>query len=201
MTETERENCYQVGEEGTYLVLSERDADDEFDTSIRNLIDEVGVDKAFGKVVNLDLYIDHDIADEKMFDFYEDDFYEQYADDSEYIIEQMYDENLLRDSDFDEFDEYDQPIFSSCNKDEDELATIYANDRKDDMDYIDFLNYLGYYGDSLNAQLQDILDIDLLIYDLKDSYGRGTELAQYDNVEIELGEIDGEDYFAYKISD
>lgn len=200
VTETERGNYYQVGEEGTYLVLSERDADDEFDTSVRNLIDEVGVDKAFGKGVNLDLYIDHDIAEEKMFDFYEDDFYEQYADDSEYIIEQMYDENLLRDNDFDEFDEYDQPIFSSCNKDEDELATIYANDRKDDMDYIDFLNYLGYYGDSLNSQLQDILDIDLLIYDLREEYGRGTELARYDGEEHEIGEIDGDDYFAYRIN-
>lgn len=201
VTETERENYYQVGDEGTYLVLSERDADDEYDARIRNLIDEVGVNEAFGNVVNLDIYIDDDIAQEKMFDFFEDDFYERYADDSEYIIERMYDENLLSDDDFNEFDEYDQPIFSSCNKDEDELATIYANDRKDNMDYIDFLEYLGYYGDSLNSQLQDILDFDWLISDLKDSYGRGHELSEYDNVEIELGEIDGEDYFAYKVDD
>ena len=58
VTETERENYYQVGEEGTYLVLSERDADDEYNASIRNLIDDVGVDEAFGDVVDLELYID-----------------------------------------------------------------------------------------------------------------------------------------------
>ena len=199
VTETERENCYQVGEEGTFLVLSERDADDEYDASVRNLIDEVGIDQAFGNAVNLDLYINNDIVEEQMFDFYEDDFREQYADDSEYIIEQMYDENLLDDNDFDELDEYDEPIFSSCNKDEDELATIYANDRANDMDYIDFLKYLGYYGDSLNAQLDDVLDLDSLISDLKDSCGRGTELASYDGIEHEIGEIDGDDYFAYRI--
>lgn len=199
VTETERENCYQVGEEGTFLVLSERDADDEYNASVRNLIDEVGVDEVLGDEVNLELYIDNSKAWDEMYNFYYDTFYEDYDNDREYFLERMYDEGVLSDEDFDEIDEDGNPIFDSCNKDEDELATIYANDRADDMDYIDFLKYLGYYGDSLNDQLQDVLDLDSLISDLKDNYGRGTELSQYDGVEIKLGEIYGEDYFAYRI--
>ena len=136
-----------------------------------------------------------------MYNFYYNRFYDDYDDDKEYLLKIMYDDGVLSDEDFDEKDEDGSPIFDSCNKDEDELADLYASNEADKEDYLDWLSGMGYSGEGLIDQLQDILDFDLLISDLKESYGRGNELARYDGVEHEIGEIDGEDYFAYKVDE
>lgn len=53
--ETDRDNYYEIGGNGLFLVLSESDANDEFESSIKNLIDEVGLD-AFDSAINIELY-------------------------------------------------------------------------------------------------------------------------------------------------
>ena len=201
VTETEIENYYQVGEEGIFLVLSERDADDEFDASVRNLIDEIGIDQAFGNAVNLDLYINSSEGWDEMYNFYYDIFYDKYDNNKEYYLETMYDEDVLSDEDFDEVDEDGYPIFDSCNRDKDELAELYADNEADKENYLDWLRGFGYSGRDLTDHLGSTLQLSSLIEDLKELYGRGNELARYDGIEHEIGEVNGEEYYAYKVSD
>ena len=199
--ETDRDNYYEIEQKGLFLVLSDRDADDEFEASVKNLIDEVGIDETFGESINLENYIDESEGWQEMYDFYYNTFYDDYQYEKEYILERMYEDGILSDDDFDEVDEDGEPIFESCNKDEDELAELYANNEADKEDYLDWLKGMGYSGIELTEHLGNALNLDSLIEDLKEMYGRGNELARYDGYEHEIGEVNGEEYFAYKIDD
>lgn len=136
-----------------------------------------------------------------MYEFYYNIFYEDYHYNKKYILERMYEDGLLSDYDFDKTDENGEPVFESCNKDEEELAELYANNEADQENYLDWLKGMGYSDSELVDHLGSVLQLDSLIEDLRELYGRGNELAKYDSYEHEIGEVNGEEYFAYKIDD
>ena len=194
------DNTYEVDGGGTYLVLDDDEADRHFRDSLRNLLDDVGF-SGLGIPADISDFIDTDRCLSMVYDDLREMYYQESI---EYVAQEAFDRGLLSAEDFDEYDEdNEEPVFDSVNVDEEEIINELAEDRiseyeNDPISY--FIDMLG-NGRELNKFVEDygLFDFDGFADWIKRNYGRGADLAYYDNNEIELGELGGTEYFAYRI--
>lgn len=154
-----------------YLILTDEEAEKAARESLENLIDDCGV-----QCFNLDLlhYIDKDWMEEAM------------REDLWYLINESYDEETLEET----MEEYGAV-------DEDDLLEKMADDRGA------FSYFSEIYSDKdliTYATSSGALNIEEIIDDVINWYGRGHELATYDGCEIEFPVGEDETYYAYRIN-
>lgn len=200
-------------DESEYIVCPYWKAKDLAIEHTRELLDDVGID-GLGIDIDVTRYMDEDffaeIQDESNRNYAEDIAYE---DDSEYgnrLIAECVDYGLIDfpndfelNSDVDTEDENfdpDDPSNYTCAVDESELVDRYVEYLNNDDDPCSwFIDNFG-EGELSADYCQGGIDLDQLAEDLIDDYGVAQELASYDGDEIELGEYDGVDLYAYRIN-
>jgi len=167
----------------TYLVLTDDEADEEFDASVRNLWDELGL-SGLGDIANT--IIENCIDDDQLEDYVRRDI-ENYVYDSmadEEVVYECIDEGIV-----DEEDVYNEDEDLRDDIDFDDLRDKLIEEKFDNVDdYVEYLRDMG-FEDSFFA---DYIDDDKAVETIKDSAdvngnGRGQELSYYDGREIDLG--------------
>ena len=175
-----RDNMFETSDGEEYLVVTDKEANDEFYQYEENLIDELGLD-AFSDWAK-DYIIENCVNTEWFENFYYED-YESYANDIE--------------TESASSDEYE-------NRLEEEMAEAGVDNKEDFVEYMvdgirnDLVGQFEFdFGkDELRDVVSryDLLDIDAIIDYIKEQDGRGI-LAGYDGVENEE-----EEYFIYRIN-
>lgn len=194
-------NEFEHSDGGTYKVLTDEEADEDFKDYEESLWDDIGLDSftdwfkdwIIENAVNEDYFWDdmhdsnnsyaHDIASES------DDQFENR------LVQECYDDDLISDDDF-ERGPNGEPDYENCIYDEDELAdklTEYL-----DSQYINSVDWVvGEFGwkelSSIVKEHPDCIDFDKVVEQLKDTDGRGGALAAWDGVENEQN-----GYYIYK---
>ena len=192
------------GEE--YLVLDEYDANERAREAVINAISELGI-TSFTE--SFQEWVYSNALDEEWFEDAMRESYEAYVEDieseidSDYdnrLIQEMYDEGIIDDEDFDtdEDGEIDYTIFIGDLEDAKERYVSHLCDQWDDP--VEW--YKDNFGDeSLNdvVEQHNLLDEDAIADEAIEWDGRGHFLADYDGDELDL-EGEEDTYFAYRIS-
>jgi hypothetical protein len=182
--------------EGDYLVVDEDEAEQLARDDIENLFDELGLDSFTPD------FRDWIIMNALDNDWFEDavrESYESYVDDIEYegddiyenrLIQELYDEYILTDDDFEQ-DEDGEPDYTTL------LDSVDIDDKK--SEYIDLLIYragdpVDYCGDNFGwewvsnmATTHNLIDMDEVVEQCIYMDGVAHFIARYDGNEIELG--------------
>lgn len=188
----------------SYLVVDDDEADDIFYDYEKELIDELGMD-AFSKSFQLwiiDNALDTDFFDEAKEEsdrFYCEDIVNE--DDDEFgnrLVAECYDRKIIKDKDFEE-DESGDVDYTQCKIDTDDLIDMMVEDMADDYDdNVEW--YRDNFGDEDLAQLvneKNLLDVDAVIDEVKNTDTRGPALAGYDGVENEI-KVNGTWFYIYR---
>lgn len=218
--EQESEVTFKVtdgdGNESTYHIFTEEEADIEFRDSLENLLHDCGP-KDLG--IDVREYLDENYCQQKM-----DNYNYEYAYDLNIndLIDELFFLGVLTNEDLhdtskfvlrddvdtedEDFDDEDIDNYE-CVLDQDELAEMY----KDYFTHIDSIDwFLEYYNDMIEENIRsslrndgefpEWLDVESMLSDMESTFDRGVELAQYDNDELYLGETSsGDDLYAYRI--
>lgn len=197
--ESEVENTYTNAFEAngeTWLVLTYKEAEDEARMSIESLYDDMGLEsfsESFREWI-IDNCLDLDEVRNWMLEDYRnyvDDI--EYESDSTYgdrLIQELYDEGILTDEDF-EVDE-DEDILYDTLKDEidlDEKKEEYIERLTDSMDPVEWLHDI--YGDrELGEVLVDnaLIDLDEVVEECIRIDGLGHFIASYDGDMVDLSD-------------
>ena len=174
-----RDNMFETSDGEEYLVVTDKEADDEFYQYEENLIDELGLD-AFSDWAKD--YIIENCLDVDWFEDYFREYYEGYANDIE--------------TESASSDEY-------ANRLEEEMAEAECTDIEEFIDYLvdsirdDFVEEFKFnFGEEMLTEVimnNNLLDMNAVIDYIKEEDGRGI-IANYDGVENEEGE-----YYIYRI--
>ena len=180
----------------TYRVLTDSEADYEFDEAIRNLWDEVGFD-GVGDWMH-DWILENALDDGAL----EDLVRESVANDIEWLSDEevadaCIDEGIVSAEEVydEESDEYNPELRDDV--DFDDLREKLIDARFDAIDdYTEYVNDMGLDSDTLSYYIDDEKVIDALKDDADvNGSGRGQELAYYDGDELDLGN----GLFAYRV--
>ena len=188
------------GEE--YEVLTDDEADERFSESVRELIDEMGIE-AFSPYFQE--WIKDNALDSEWFDEAKDESNEYYMQDIRDESDDEYSSRLLREM-------VEEGVVDESDLEENEDGLLDLKEGSVDDYWEDFkerLNdgwpdsiqwYIDNFGnEGLTTVIKNnsgILDIDKIIEEVKDLDGRGNEIASYDGEEIELDN----GYFAYRVN-
>lgn len=167
----------------TYLVLTDEEADEEFDASVRNLWDDLGL-SGLGDIA--DTIIDRCVDDDQLEDYVRRDIedYVYYSMADEEVVYECIDEGIV-----DEEDVYNEDEDLRDDIDFDDLRDKLIEEKFDNVDdCVEYLRDMG-FEDSFFA---DYIDDDKAVETIKDSAdangnGRGQEIAYYDGNELDLG--------------
>lgn len=193
------------GEE--YLVLDEYDATERAREAVINSIEELGITSFTESFQD---WVYSNALDEEWFEDAMKESYEAYVDDIENesdstydnrLIQEMYDEGIIDDEDFDtdEDGEIDYTIFQGDLEDAKERYVSHLCDQWDDP----VQWYKDNFGDdSLNdiVSQHNLLDTDAIADEAIEWDSRGHFLADYDGDEIDLGDEFDDQYYAYRLS-
>lgn len=165
----------------TYLVLTDNEADDEFDERVKNYWDELGID---GVSDYFQDWILENAVDE--------DFIEEAVKDSiRYEVDDMDDEQvadkLIENGDVTEDEVYDEDGNVRDDVDFDDLRDKLVDSEFDDVDdNLEYLKDIGYGTETFKDHIDDEKVIDALKDDIDvNGGGRGQELSPYDGKEEE----------------
>lgn len=171
----------------TYLVLTDEEADEEFDTQVRSLWDDLGLD-GLGDIS--DTIIDRCVDEDQLEDFVRNDIEDYvYSMADEEVAYECIDEGIVDEDDIYDYDEEDGEEVIRDDVDFDDLRDKLIEEKVDNVDdYVEYLRDMG-FDDSFFA---DYIDEDKAIETIKDAVdtngsGRGQEIAYYDGNEIDLG--------------
>ena len=194
------DNVFEYSDGGTYMVLTDEEADEEFDSYERSLWDDLGLEFVSDWFQSwiLENAIDGDYFWDDMHEsnsFYAHDIANE--DDSQYgnrLVQECYDNDLITDDDFEKGPD-GEPDYENCIYDTDELAdklTDYMDFDYNPADWI--INHFGKEElSTLVKQNPNSIDLEMVIEELKDVDGRGNALARWDGVENEQN-----GYYIYK---
>ena len=155
------------------------------------------------EMFNYDEFLDGD----KLRKLMEDDIQDIYDNSSEEkIAEELYNDGVLTDDDFYWDDEEDkgntEPDFSQCKLESYELEEKYIDNKVKNYDeYSYFEDLFGDKIETLHFYLRyNVLDIDSMVKNfVSNQYDYGQWLSSYDNEQLDLGENNGIEYYAYRI--
>lgn len=200
---------------GDYLVLTDEEADERYRSSVKSLVDDIGID---GLDIDIENYVDSDYCDEAVDEYYRDEADEMGEDElAKELLEagrvELSDTNVFKmkskedlglddDEEIDEDDPDNYEVVASSWK----LADLYVDYKRDTEDFEQTFWELG-FGDGLEDDVEYHLsryhsfpgwfDYDSLIDYLVREGRRADELAQYDNEEREA-EVNGRCYYIYR---
>lgn len=192
---------FHVGSD-EYRVLTDDEADEEFETYEEELIDEMGIEGFsdwFQKWI-LNNAIDTNWFEEALeeeADYLAGEFLnESVPTYGNRLVEECYDNNLINDDDF-ETDENGDPDYEQCTVDNWDLQERYKDWYVGNEDAVEW--YKENFGeDSFRDVVKEhnLLDTDTIIDEVKSNDGRSC-LASYDGVENEY-DYNGETYYIYR---
>ena len=177
---------------GTYLVLTDEEAEDEFDASVRSLWDDLGIDE-IGDASFKERIIEYATDEDELKGIVEDEIrysIEEGLEDEE-VVARCVDEGIVEEESV-----YDEDGFVKDDVDIDDLREKLIEQELDSVDsYYEYLEDVGYPMENL----VDYIDEDKVVEVIKDEFdvnggGRGGQLASYDGVEEEQ---DG--FYIYRI--
>ena len=189
--ESKGDNYFKVNDE-EYRVLTNDEADYEFDNNVRNLWDDLGLEGvgSYLKEWILENALDESALEDVVRDEIQYDVYDYLSDDE--VAEECIDYDIIsREEAYDEEDNVRDDL------DFDDLREQLMNKRLEDIgSYGEYLIDRGWDEESLSQYL----DEDQVIEAIKDDIdvngsGRGQELAWYDGNELDLGN----DLYAYRV--
>lgn len=194
--EVDVEDIEEVGDHefehdgATYRVLTDSEADYEFDEAIRNLWDEVGLD-GVGDWMH-DWILENALDEGMLEDLVREDVASQieWMSDEEIADECISEGIVEEDSIYDEEGELLDVDFDDLR----EQLEDYRFDQIDD--YAEYVNDAGFDAETLSYYIDDEAVIDALKDDADvNGSGRGQELSYFDGEELDLGN----NLFAYRI--
>jgi len=186
-----------------YLVLTDEEATEKAEEEIQNVFDDLGLDSFTDSFK--EWIMNNCVSTGKVYDWMLDS-YRSYVDDIELendytfgnrLIQELYDNGLLEDEDFEVEDGeilYDELRDSSIL---DSKKEEYANQLASTMDPMDWLKEI--YSEKDLAKLivdEDMIDMEALIEECIRLDGRGHFIAYYDGNELDLGN----GLFAYQVN-
>ena len=176
-----------------YRVLTNDEADYEFDSNVRNLWDDMGLElvKGYLKDWILENALDEDELEDVVRDEIHNDVYEWLDDDE--VVEQCVDYDLISRE-----DAYDEEDNVRDELDLDSLREQLVDKQLENIDsYGEYLIDRGWDENSLSQYLDEEKVIEALKDDIEvNGSGRGQEIAYYDGDELELGN----DLYAYRVN-
>ena len=165
-----------------YKVLTNDEADEEFDRHIRNLWDDLGLEGVGGWMRDwiLENAIDEDALEGEVRDLISDDVYNNLSD--EEVVSRCLDGELV-----DEDEVYNDDYEIKDDIDLDDLREKLIDYEVESTESIDYLRDMGFEDDYFKDYIDDEKVIDALKDDADvNGSGRGQELAYYDGEELEL---------------
>lgn len=194
------DGTYIVDDYAVYIIHDEDEAERHFKDTLRNWLDEDGF-AWLDKSVDISDFIDTtrclDLVNNDLWNYY-------YAASLEDLVREAYYGGLLSPEDFDEYEEdSEEPVFESVTIDRNEIIDRLVDDEiseyvGDPIRY--FIKTFGKGRDLLQfLEENDLFDFDEFTDYIKRNWGRGQVIAEYDGNEIELGELNDVQYFAYRI--
>lgn len=186
--ESSGDNEFEVDGE-TYKVLTDSEADDEFEQSVRNLWDEGGLSYLDGYMK--DSILEHCIDEDELEGVVRDDI-ENYVNDMDEddVISECVDEDIISEEEaYDEEGDYREDL------DIDSLKDKLIEHRMNNVDdYVDYLKNLGFDDEYFANYIDDDKAVEALKDNIIANSSRGQEIAYYDGDEIELDN----GFFAYR---
>lgn len=189
--------------ESFYIFDNYSDAEDAAIQDVKELIDEIGISSIdFNYLMNLENYVDTEWF-EDAFREMEENYCRGIAYESDYtydnrLIAECYDEGIIDDDDF-ETDENEEPDYTQCLVDEDELVDRYTDVIMDRItDYVS--EYISEFGEEEFNDVvinHNLVDLDELAKDVVDVDGVAHSIAGYDGEEREVV-FDGVTYYLYR---
>lgn len=200
VTEGYDEHIYEVGNE-EYWVGNYDEAYDYAVELAEQILDDMGLEALTSSarefVLSNDRFVNqHDL------NYYMDQDIGEYAYglDVEELAEDLYNDGVLTDEDF-ELDEDGDIDFSTCKKDKQDLVDLYVEQREDEDPFEYFEDIFG--EDEFGKWLIDnnMIDMEEVAKYVVDEDGIAHQIASYDGDEIDLGEDDsGEEIYAYRMN-
>lgn len=189
-------NVFETSDEREYWVLDDTEADDEFEDSVRSSIEELGLDAFTDDFKNwiLDNAIDYSnltpYMENNLRGYCEDIQHEPGDDGFKTRLEkELYDNDVLTDSDFVTDKNGNKTLKPELKNSIPDYIDNYVSNFCDEYDPVEW--YIDTFGiEDFNGFIKEYpytLDMDSIIDEVFNSYGRGLELASYDGNEIDLG--------------
>ena len=200
--EVEPEEVEEVGENefsvngDTYRVLTDEEADYEFDERVRNLWDELGLDEISDNF--RDYVLENCIDTDQLEDLVRDDISDYvYNMSDEEVADECIDEGIVESEEIydEESDEWSPELRDDV--DFDDLREQLIDEKFNQVDdYVEYFKDLGYDADFFKDYIDEEAVIDALKDDIDvNGSGRGQELAYYDGEEHELDN----GFYAYRV--
>lgn len=183
-------------DDATYKVLTDEEAEEEFDTKVRNLWDDLGLE-SIGDYLK-DWVYENAIDEDALEDFVRNDvvdYYDNMSNDE--IVDEAIDNDLIAPEEAYEEDEGEDgyPVLKS-SLGIDNLKSQLVDLKMDDIDnYVEYLRDMGYDDEFFKDYLDEEAVIEAIKDDIDVNGSRAQEIAYYDGDEIDLG--DG--LFAYRV--
>ena len=200
--EVEPEEVEEVGENefsvngDTYRVLTDEEADYEFDERVRKLWDELGLDEISDNF--RDYVLENCIDTDQLEDLVRDDISDYvYNMSDEEVADECIDEGIVESEEIydEESDEWSPELRDDV--DFDDLREQLIDEKFNQVDdYVEYFKDLGYDADFFKDYIDEEAVIDALKDDIDvNGSGRGQELAYYDGEEHELDN----GFYAYRV--
>ena len=174
------ERTFENEEAGEYIVLTEEEAYEEAKESIRNSIEDLGLEsfsKDFQELI-LDSYADTD-----WFDAHLEQYYIEYIDD---IREE--------ESDYEEYESrLDEEMDYAEVETEEEFLDYLIEGAEDSIEW--YIDNFGYKEFKYTCEENDLIDWDSVIEEVISEDGLANSIATYDGKEYAIGE-----YFIYRLN-
>ena len=171
---------FENEEAGEYIVLTEEEAYDEAEESIRDLIEDLGLE-SFSECYQE--WILDTCVDKEWFDEYLEEYYSNYIDD-------------IRDEESD-YEEYDSRLAEEMEdagvETEEEFLDYLIEDAGNSIDW--YIDCFGYEEFKYVCEECDLIDWDNVIEEVISEDGVAHSIATYDGKEYEVGE-----YFIYRLN-
>ena len=190
------------GVEGTWLVLTGDEAEEEAKNIVNDGIYNVGIAEYMGD--DIDDYLDTD----ELYDWIYEDIKERYYTYSDgEIVKMAVDMGLYEEEDIYEVDEEEsieqrQLIYSDTVREDVDISDVVQELVEYEMDGIDCVEYMeDRFGKDwiTDLNLEHFVDLDRYIDDCISSSGTGDIISSYDGRELHLGSADYDWYYAYRM--
>ena len=174
------ERVFDNEEAGEYIVLTEEEAYNEAKESVRNLIEDLGLE-SFSK--SYQEWILDSCVDKEWFDEYLEEYYSNYIDDIR-DVKAIYEEyETILDEEMDE----------AGVETEEEFLDYLIEDAGNSIDW--YIDCFGYEEFKSVCEECDLIDWDSVIEEVISEDGVAHSIATYDGKEYEVGE-----YFIYRLN-